>query len=251
MEALEEEQSAFRGYFDLMMRTVTAGKPGEPQPASADAQAALRMLERSRETRFGMPRAVSLDADASKRIDALLAQMADRSLKISTLLARKLDDKQAMQLDTLQLELSRLRIELDRERTVAAAGRARASGPPRLSSRPWRDVAPHAVQLSYALGYDTRLCLDPRRRRLARGGAQRTPEVIEGDLTELATFDAQRRRAVRAGLAGPVDTSCSAGPDSADSNALDIVAEGRIASVPFAGLNSPSDPGAGWWRPTH
>jgi hypothetical protein len=28
MDALEEEQAAFRGYFDLMMRAVAAGRPG-------------------------------------------------------------------------------------------------------------------------------------------------------------------------------------------------------------------------------
>ena len=44
MEALEEEQAAFRGYFDLMMRAVATGRPGVPQPASSGALAALRML---------------------------------------------------------------------------------------------------------------------------------------------------------------------------------------------------------------
>ena len=50
--------------------------------------------------------------DTSARIDALLAQMAERSLRISTLLlARKLGEQEkAPQLDTLQLELSQLRV---------------------------------------------------------------------------------------------------------------------------------------------
>ncbi len=240
MEALEEEQSAFRRYFDLMMRTVTAGKPGEPQPASADAQAALRMLERSRETRFGLPRSVSLDVEASKRIDALLEQMADRSLKISTLLARKLDDEQTMQLDTLQLELSRLRIELDRERTVAAARQSSREQPAAVVSRPWRDVASHTVQLSYALGYERAYAWIRDAGGLRVAVLSETPESIEGDLTELATFDAQRAAVrIEQKLAAVSQVLLPPGLIPADSNALDIVAEGRIASVPFAGLNSP------------
>jgi len=240
MEALEEEQSAFRRYFDLMMRTVSADKPGEPQPASADSQAALRMLERSRETRFGLPRSVSLDADTSKRIDVLLEQMADRSLKISTLLARKLNDQETMQLDTLQMELSRLRIELDRERTVAAARQSSREQPAAVVARPWRGVAPHTVQLSYALGYERAYAWIRDASGLRVAVLSETPESIEGDLTELATFDAQRAAVrIEQKLAAVSQVLLPPGLIPADSNALDIVAEGRIASVPFAGLNSP------------
>jgi CHAT domain-containing protein/Tfp pilus assembly protein PilF len=243
MEALEEEQAAFRGYFDLMMRAVAAGRPGEPQPASADAQAALRMLERSRETRFGMPRPVSLDADASARIDALLAQMAERSLRISTLLARKLDEQERAQLDTLQLELSQLRVDLDRERTVAAARHSSREKPAAIASRPWRDVAPHAVQLSYALGFERAYVWVRDTSGLRVAVLSDTPEVIERDLTVLAGFDARQSPArFEQALTALSSVLLPARLIPPDSNALDIVAEGRIASVPFAGLSSPIDP---------
>ena len=244
MDALEQEQSAFRGYFDLMMRGVAAGKPGVPQVATADAQDALRMLERSRETRFGMPRSVSLDAATQARIDALLAQMADRSLKISRLLETRLDAQQAAELDALQLELARLRVEVDRERTVAAEKHATSEPPAAVVARPWRAVAPHAVQLSYGLGLDRAYVWIRDAGGLRVAILSETPETIERELTMLAGLDAQRAPAsIEQSLAAMSRVLLPSELVPPDSDALDIVAEGRIASVPFAGLTSPVDPG--------
>ena len=191
------------------------GRAGEPQPASADAQAALRMLERSRETRFGMPRPVSLDADAGARIDALLAQMAERSLRISTLLARKLDEQEKAQLDTLQLELSQLRVELDRERTVAVHGiAAREASSDCITPLARRGPARRSAFLCARIR--PRLCLGPRHQRIARGGPQRHSRSHRKRshrpcrLRCTAVADP-----VRAGIDGPVYRPASRGPDSA------------------------------------
>jgi tetratricopeptide (TPR) repeat protein len=244
MDALEQEQAAFRGYFDLMMRGVATGKPGVPQVASADAQDALRMLEHSRETRFGMPRSVSLDAATQARIDALLAQMADRSLKISRLLEQKLDAQQTAELDGLQLELARLRVEVDRERTVAAESHATSEQPAAEVARPWREVAPRTVQLSYALGLERAYVWIRDADGLRVAILSETPETIERELTMLAGLDAQRAPAsIEQSLAAMSRVLLPSGLVPPDSDALDIVAEGRIASVPFAGLTSPVDPG--------
>lgn len=244
MEALEEEQAAFRGYFDLMMRAVATGRPGVPQPASSDALAALRMLEHSRETRFGRPGDVKLDAAAQARIDALLGKMADRSLKISAMLGRKLDVKETAQLDTLQQDMARLRLELDRERTVAAEAQRSGELPAVVISRPWRDVAPHGAQLSYALGYEHAYVWVRSDQGLRVAVLSETPETIERELTMLAALDAQNAAAqIEQSLAGISRVLLPAGLVPKDSNALDIVAEGRIASVPFAGLISPVNPG--------
>src|SRR5678815_1331128 len=235
MDALEEEQAAFRGYFDLMMRAVATGRPGMAQPASSEALAALRMLEHSRETRFGRPGEVTLDAAAQARIDALLGQMADRSLKISALLARKLDAPQTAQLDSLQQDMSRLRLELDRERTVAAGAQRASARPAAVVPRPWRDVGPHVAQLSYALGYDHAYVWVRNDRGLRVAVLSETPETIERELTMLAALDAQKAALqIELSLAGISRVLLPTGLVPADSNALDIVAEGRIASVPFA-----------------
>jgi len=243
LEALEQEQSAFRGYFDLMMRGSVANGAGAPRPASAQATAALRMLERSRETRLGKPRSVNLDAATSARVDALLAQMGDRSLKISALLGRELDATETLQLDGLQMELARLRAEVDRERTVAAERHVSHEEPAVAVARPWRDVSPRAVQLSYALGNDHAYVWirDPGGLRVAV--LRETPENIERELTKLASFDAQRMPAeIEQSLARVSSILLPAGIVPEKSSELEIVAEGRIASVPFAGLRSPADP---------
>jgi hypothetical protein len=244
MEALEEEQAAFRGYFDLMMRSVATGKPGAPQPASSEELAALRMLEHSRETRFGRPGNVKLDAAAQARIDALLGRMADRSLRITALLGRKLDAQETAQLDSLQREMSQLRLELDRERTVAAEAQRTSSPPVAVISRPWRAVTPRVAQLSYALGYDHAYVWIRSAQGLRVSVLSETPETIERELTMLAALDAQNAAPqIEQSLAGISRVLLPAGLVPGDSNALDIVAEGRIASVPFAGLISPVDPG--------
>jgi CHAT domain-containing protein/tetratricopeptide (TPR) repeat protein len=243
LATLLHEQAAFRGYFDLVMRRVAAGGNGAPRIATSDEEHALSMLELARESHFGASRQIALDAATSARIDALLAQMADKSLKIATLMKRDLAAKESAQLESLQLDMSNLRAQVDRERTVASGAQAGSANSPETAVSDWRAIAPGAVQLSYALGAQ-RVYVWARSdagTRVAVLGE--SPEALERELGELATLDRQRSPdKVEKTLLHLSSVLLPAGLLPADSDTVEIVAEGRIASVPFAGLRSPADP---------
>jgi CHAT domain-containing protein len=243
LATLLHEQAAFRGYFDLVMRDVAARGITAPRLATADEQHALRMLELARESHFGASRPIAMDAATSARIDALLGRMADKSLKIATLLKRSLSPAESAQLESLQLDMSSLRAQVDRERTAAADVQARNTQSAEDAARDWRVVAPRAVQLSYALGAD-RVYVWARSDKGTRVTALgEKPEALERELADLATLDRQRSpEKVEKSLAHLSAVLLPPGLLPADSNIVEIVAEGRIASVPFAGLRSPAEP---------
>jgi CHAT domain-containing protein len=242
-QTLAHEQPAFRGYFDLMMREVVTRAPAAPRTAPADAEDALRMLELARESHFGMTRAVTLDAATQARMDDLLAQMAARSLEIAAMLKRDLDAAESAKLEELQLDMSRLRAEVDRERTAAADQQAGNSTASVTAARPWRDVGPDTAQISYALGNERAYVWVRDSRGLRVATLSETPEAIERALTELSGFDAQHApEKIERSLARISAVLLPPGLVAPDSRSLEIVAEGRIASVPFPGLRSPSDP---------
>jgi len=237
------EQPAFRGYFDLVMKDLVAQGAAKPRPASVAESDALRMLERARESHFGAVGQAMMDADTMARVDALLEKMADRSIRFATLLKGESTTETPAQLEALQIEMSNLRAEIDRERTAAARkrdDRARAAG---RAVRNWRPIASNAVQLSYALGNDhayvwARTAAGTRVAMLSE-----SPALIEKQLAELAAFDPQRAPAqIEQSLAEVSAVLLPAGLLPANSSVADIVAEGRIANVPFAGLRSPTDP---------
>ena len=239
--ALDHEVAAFRGYFDLVMREVAARGPARIAPASATELGALRVLERAREVHFGAVRAAPMDAAAVARVDALLAQMADKSLKIARLLKRDPTAPESTQLAQLQLDMANLRSQVDRERT-AGAGTLVADPAASNAERTWRAIKPGSIQISYALGDEhayvwTRGALGTQAAMLSE-----TPEQMERELTELAALDRQASpAAVEQALAHISSVLLPAGLLPANTNAVEIVAEGRIASVPFAGLRSPLD----------
>jgi len=240
--AIGFEQAAFRGYFDLVMKDLVARGDGKPRRASAMEEHALRMLEAARELHFGT-RSAPLDAAAAARADALLTQMGDKSLKIAALLRRDVTPDVSRQLETLQTDMANLRAQLDSERTAAAQKQGAGEHATLEVSRPWLAVAPRTVQLSYALG-DAHAYVwarDSGGTRVAVLG--RPPEALERALTDLTEIDPQRSPAkIEQALREISPVLLPAGLLAADSSALEIVAEGRIASVPFAGLRSPLDP---------
>jgi CHAT domain-containing protein/tetratricopeptide (TPR) repeat protein len=240
MQSLEHEQLAFRGYFDLMMRDVAADGASASRPVPAEAEDALRMLERARETHFGL-RAAELDSTTRERIDALLAQMADRSVKISSMLTHAPDAQQTAELDTLQGELSSLRSELDRERTAAAARQTANEKPAAVKARSWRKTDPRAAQLSYALGNRHAYVWVRTAAGLRAVVLPESPEAIERELRDLAAGDARHSPLkIEQSLQRISALLLPAGLVPPDSNSLEIIAEGRIATVPFAGLRSPA-----------
>jgi CHAT domain-containing protein len=242
MATLEHEQAAFRGYFDLVMRNVSARGSAAPQRASAAEEDALRTVELARQSHFGAARTGQMDAAAVARIDALLARMADKSLEIAKLIKRELTPPESAQLEALQLDMSSLRMEVDRERTAAAKKQAGDKKLPGEATSTWRTIAPGVVQLSYALG-DEHAYVWARSAAGTRVAMLRDdPATIERELAELASLNPQLSpEKVEASLEHISSVLLPPRLLDDDSNAVEIVAEGRIASVPFAGLRSPMD----------
>ena len=243
MATLLHEQAAFRGYFDLVMRDVAARGASAPRRATAAEEGALRTLERARDSHFGLGRPIEMDAATSARIETLLSQMADKSLRIAAMLKRQLDPEETAQLAALQLDMSNLRAELDRERTAAAEKQAGQRASDSEVLRAWRGIAPGAVQLSYGLGSEhayvwVRSATETRVAMLSE-----KPEALERELAGLAELNPQASPAkIEQALVHVSSVLLPAGLLPADSTIVQIVAEGRIASVPFAGLRSPTDP---------
>ncbi len=240
--SLEQELGAFRGYFDLVMRDLVAAGPARPRAATRSEEDALRMLERAREAHVGALRTGPIDAAASQRIDALLARMADNSLATAKLLARQRSAQEEDQLAKLQLDMAGLRAELDRERTAASekfAGLEQSRG----AAHEWRALEPGAAQLSYALGNEHAYVWVRDASGLRTAMLAETPAEIEGELVEFAALDRQKApQDVERILAHLSSVLMPAGLLSPASTKLDIVAEGRVAAVPFSGLRSPGDP---------
>jgi len=238
-----EEQPAFRGFFDLMMRDVLKGAGSVPRRAAVREAAALRMLGRARETHFNAVSAGPFDAATTARIDALLAQMADKSLSIAALLGRSPTPEDARQLATQQLDMSKLRAQLDIERTGAAQRADATPKNPGRTPRAWRVLPPGTVQLSYALGNDHAYVWARTQGETRVAVLSESPELLEKELAELAAIDRQQQpKQVEGALEDLSAVLLPPGVLPRDSHALEIVAEGRIAGVPFSGLRSSLEP---------
>jgi len=236
-----DEQIAFRGLLDIALANVAKRPAGKLQPASPGELAALLRLERARQQSFGALRVGTLDAPTTARVDDLLQQMGQKSLRIASLLNHDVDATQAAELHSLQLDMSRLHAELDDIRSSAAAKNAPAATPT-PGSRNWRALAPGAVQLSYAFGDQHVYALVRSRSGTRVTMLAPTRMAIEQQLAELTNLDARSAaREIEAALERVSDVLLPAGLLPADSSSVDIVAEGRIASVPFPALRSPID----------
>jgi CHAT domain-containing protein len=238
--AVERARATFRGYVDLHMREAAAHANGVLRPASADEVDALRMLEWARATSFSNARASTQDPASNARIDALLAQMAGKRVRIAALLDRS--PAGSRDVDLLQLEIAKLRAEIDRIRAQAphAASISNASF---LGAPDFPALAAGLTQWSYALGNEhvylwTRdgggiraavLALSPadlerQVGRLAAGNKSRSVEEWQSALRRLASA-----------LLPP-------GVARADAASIEIVADGALAIIPFGALR---EPGAG------
>jgi CHAT domain-containing protein/tetratricopeptide (TPR) repeat protein len=241
-QAIDHEQPAFRGYFDLVMRNAVSGGPARLRRASATEEGALRMLERARESHFGARHLGPMDAATTARVDALLAQMANKSLEIATLLKRTPTPPETARLEALHLDMSNLRAEIDRERTAAAESQSVAGESSGGTALAWRNINPNTVQISYALGNEHAYAWVRTAKGTRVAMLSEDPATLERELTELASLDPQRSaEKVERSIAHVSSVLLPPGILPDDSNALEIVAEGRIASVPFAGLRSPRD----------
>ena len=232
--AVAREDATFRGYLDLLMRGAVARAPNILRPAAPDEMDALRMIEWARATSFATSRTLPQDGSNASRIDALLAQMAGKRVRIATLMDRSVEP--AGEVEALQLDIAQMRAEIDRLRAgseaPAPASTASLAGAPQLPALP-ADVA----QWSYALGAE-HLYLWIRDHEGARSVVlPLTTAELERSLNALTThakrsaapeweWSVQQlgallvpRNSVRAGTAR-----------------LEVVADGPLASAPFAAL---------------
>jgi CHAT domain-containing protein len=239
---LKDEQIAFRGLFDIVLADVARRPAGELRPASAAELAAFLQLERARQRSFGALRVGALDASTAAQVDDLLQQMGQKSLRIAALLDTK-DPVQATELQSLQLDMSRLHAELDSLRSSAAMKHAQVAMSSTSPNQTWRPLAPGSVHLSYAFGdkYVFALVRSSSGTFVTRLGPGR--KDLELQLAELSKLDVRTAAPrIEAALERASAALLPAGLLPADSTTVDIVSEGRISSVPFPALRSPTDP---------
>lgn len=232
---LTHEQYALRGYLDLALKDVPAGTP---RRASKGEEEALYTLERARDTYYGRARTGELDKATTAQVDAVLTQMADKSVKIATLLRTPNSSKN--ELADLQAEMSDLHAELDRVRTEAASKR---KGNEVAAAPVLRALAQDAVQVSYALGNRHGYVWARSSKGVIVAALTKAPKDLEQELIALGALDRQvAPAAVEAALAGVSAELLPKGLLPPNTSSVEIVAEGRIAAVPFAGLQSPDEP---------
>jgi CHAT domain-containing protein len=240
---LAHVQAAFRGYVDLVMQNVAARGAGNPRAASKAEEGALRKLEAVREASFGATRIAALDAETTARVDDLLAQMANKSLRIAALLKHDLSETESGELSALQGAMSDLHAELDRLRTAAAAKTAVAATSQPIMARELRKLAPGVVQLSYALGLEHAYVWARSESGVLVSVLAVAPKDLERELIEIGALDRQAApERVEQALERVSAVLLPAGLLPMKSSAVEIVAEGRIAGVPFPALRSPVDP---------
>ena len=240
---LRDEQIAFRGLLDIRLADVARRPAGELRSASPAALAAFMELERARQRSFGGLRVGAFDAPTAAKVDDLMQQMGQKSLRIAALLDTKLDAAGATELQSLQLDMSRLHAELDGLRTSAAANQAQVAMKLPPAHQTWRELGPGAVHVSYALGEKHVYVLVRSRLGTRITRLEPTGKALELQLAELSKLDVRSAsRQIDVALETVSAMLLPAGLLPADSSSVAIVAEGRIASVPFPALRSPTDP---------
>ena len=134
--------------------------------------------------------------------------------------------------------MSNLHAELDRVRTAAAAKTAAAESFRPDMARELRSMTPGVVQLSYALGEEHAYVWSRSESGVLVTVLEKSPQELERELIELGALDRQAApEQVEQALAKVSAMLMPAGLLPAKSSAVEIVAEGRIAGVPFAGAD--------------
>jgi CHAT domain-containing protein/Tfp pilus assembly protein PilF len=232
-----QEQQIFRGYVDLLMRDAVARGPDMLSPVSASEEEALRVLEWARANNFDPARISQLDAVAQERVDELLTGMAGKRVRMAALLESS--DDVTRQLEILQLDIAQLRAQVDRLRAASARTASATHILPSVDAA-WPAIGEGVTQLSYMLdtGHAYLWARDSSGIRSTVLAAR--PAGVARDLSALAT-------AIRSRTPQQVDATLARlsavliPPDAiaADSTMIQIVADGKIDSIPFAGLSWP------------
>ena len=237
--AATHEQQVYRGYVDLLMRDVARRGAGKLFPVNASEEKALRTLEWARALNFDAARVSSLDAHTQARVDELLAKMAGKRVRMASL-ERNADSGREVAL--LQLDISKLRAEVDGLRATAVRDAKAAASSPTVDA-PWPAMSAGITQLSYVLDTEHVYLWVRDASGIRATVLAVTAAVMDHELTTLAAAirkrDPQKLDAILAHLSTEL---LPPGALSDDTKVLEIVAEGRVGEIPFAALNSPAAP---------
>ncbi|HEU5134660.1 MAG TPA: CHAT domain-containing protein [Steroidobacteraceae bacterium] len=233
------EQQTFRGYVDLLMSDVARRGPNKLVPVTASEEEALRTLEWARALNFDSRRFAQLAPELQAQLDELLTQMAGKRVRVASLLKRTTDATR--EIEALQLDIARLRAEVDRLRASAKRGLEIAGSP--LDAPPWPAVPAGVTQISYAMETQHAYVW-------VRDASGLRATMLAAAPADIARELARFAKAIRARTPDETDAVLSrlssvllpAGVPGAGSTTVEIVAEGRIAAVPFAALSAPSEP---------
>jgi tetratricopeptide (TPR) repeat protein len=241
---LVHEQATFRGYVDLLMRETAARDAGRLARVTPAEEQALRTLEFARALNFRPPRDPRMDAATQARIDGLLARMAEKRVRIAANSDRSSPSARAQEL--LQLDMARLRAELDRVRAeVVAPGEAvgvRPAGELPAAEFAWGALGPGEAQVSYALGQKHAYLWVRDTHGISATVLAETPAQVERRLDVLlAANRMQAPETLEAGLARLSQLLMPRGMLH-DAAVVEIIADGKLANIPFAALRSPTDP---------
>jgi CHAT domain-containing protein len=237
VSAVAIEQATVREYVDLLMRAAVGRGTDRFAPASPDDEAALRVLELARSSGTAAARDGSLDVATQAKIDQLLQQMAAKRVRIAQL--NSSDYPGGKLFDTLQLELSQLRVEVDRLRERSAGDR-RPTKLPGAIKQTWPAMTSGVAQLSYALGARHAYLWVRDAHGLRVAVLAQSPARLERSLAEFGKINQVRSAAeLEQALAELSASLLPPGTLSDASSSLEVVAEGRVGTLPFAALRVP------------
>lgn len=231
-------QATFRGYTDLLMRDVVARGPGKIAPAGPAEENALRVLESVRMTSFDAVRLARVDAATQGRIDQLLTMMAGKRVRLAAMQEKA--GAPAREMETLRVEIARLRTQIDLER--AGGAREKASAAPRETTRPWPAIGAGVTQLSYAFGERNAYLWVRDANGIRATVLAASPAAVEHEIQRVT--ESLRDSTTNDSSETLARISAWLLPDGViapGSEQLEIVAEGRLATVPFSALGSPLD----------
>lgn len=225
--AVAGARSTLRGYVDLLMRDAVARSHGKLRPASVDEVEVLRILEWARATSFTNARTAILNTASNARVDALLAQMAGKRVRIAALQERTSNSN--TDVEQLQLDIARLRAQIDRIRGQSAQptvmSRASFMGAPALPA-----LAPGLEQWSYAFGNEHVYLWIRDGANIRVAVLSLRPAELERQVGMAAWQTAQPRLA---------EVLLPDGAARSNVTSIEIVADGALASVPFGALREP------------